>query len=602
MGLNTIWALAVTAVVSAEWCDPAERSWCAGDPDLFREWEPPMPRGSTKWSARERDAVRAWLAGERRTAGDLALPKVYVYPFPEEFEKFRAFLETVPRLQLRRFPLNATYFDFAAGLDAPSRDGETWGPWDRSKDRRGAEWRPSVDAVGHWSSATGSGQTCAKVERGLARESECVYTGFSQHALGLAIHRSLESYPRLAEDPRDADLFFVPDHFISTRMEKTHLFRERWCALVGPAWHRHLRKFHVPGRSSPTAPATSYLQRRGGNDHFFAVGRAFHHRVDVKAFENLKVVEEYGGAEDCAYRWSGFRGMHRLVLESQYNVNRRCHKIHPVPYQGFLPWANRRDWGAAWFGSTRTRPRTAAAYFTVADESGKLPNKDASGTRSAFARACADWAACDLRGGEYNWYAEGYRNTTFTLQPPGHSAVRKGIVDSLLAGAIPVLAAADAARSRVSAKDQRDVWPWHWPAQGATSIVLDATQLADIPGALDQVDDEQIDLMRRVIAAVAPSLAYPIAAQAEDLGDAAPPEERSPNALELLLHGLWAASKTAETPETVARCDAFAEAVFAGAPEDLAVYRDQQALARSFAAYLAQTHKSMLVKWMDGVG
>lgn len=99
-------AVVLASLALGEWCGPAERDWCAGDPALFAEWEAPMPRGSTKWTAAERAAVRRWLAAPRTSAADLDLPRVFIYPFPAEFERMYALLETVPRLKLARFARN----------------------------------------------------------------------------------------------------------------------------------------------------------------------------------------------------------------------------------------------------------------------------------------------------------------------------------------------------------------------------------------------------------------------------------------------------------------------------------------------------------------
>ena len=317
--------------------------------------------------------------------------------------------------------------------------------------------------------------------------------------------------------------------------------------------------------------------------------------------DTLKLLEEYGTLEDCGYRWSGFRGAHRLMLESQYNYNRLCAKVHPVPYQGFLAWDESPTWGDDWFESTAPRPLLATAFSSLLDK-GEV--KDPSGTRAKFHKACDAWDACDLRDGDAPHYEAAYRSSVFALQPCGHSAVRKGIVDALLAGAIPVLAKAHPKTSSyVSAKDQRDIWPWNWPAQGATSIILDQRQLDDMADILSNVDDDQIALMRRAIAKIADGVAYPLNLHGRGYA-ALRDSNRKPNALELILHNLNIAVRESETNTTKRRCAKHARRAFRGLGGDdgetaYALYEQQQSLVDAFATSLAAAHKGSVVRWVD---
>ncbi|KAH8065160.1 hypothetical protein JL722_2067 [Aureococcus anophagefferens] len=316
------------------------------------------------------------------------------------------------------------------------------------------------------------------------------------------------------------------------------LTREQWCRAVGPIWRDHLRTFHDG--------ATSYLRRNGRRDHFFVVGRAWHLAGDRKKKDQLRQLEQYGALEDCAYRWSGFRGAQRLVLESQYDFNRLCASVHPLPYQSFLPYASATSWGDAWFGAGDRR-WLASGFFAVWD---KDELTDPSGAREAFHDACDAWDACRLSLPAAGYYEAAYRNSTFALQPCGHSAVRKGIVDSLLAGAIPVLSSSEPrTHSYVSAKDQRDVWPWNWPSQGATSIILDVRELPRLAEILSRVDSEQVALMRRAISRVAAGLAWPLFPDAA-VGD----PDRRPNALDLAMHHLHVAVRASATDDAKGRC------------------------------------------------
>ena len=77
------------------------------------------------------------------------------------------------------------------------------------------------------------------------------------------------AYPKLVSDPADADLFFVPDHYAARASSRGTTAPERLCAVQGRHWLDHMDRFKTPD-------GVSYLERRGGRDHFFARNRAWH--------------------------------------------------------------------------------------------------------------------------------------------------------------------------------------------------------------------------------------------------------------------------------------------------------------------------------------
>ena len=607
---------------SAEWCDAgaADAALCVGSDALRARWQGgDMPRGSTKWTAAERSAVRRALAAAPLRVGDLALPKIFIYPFPREFEDFHGLLAAhLSPGELQRYSRNVTYFDFAGGIYPLNRGSEAWS---RPAEGRSMplRWRPSARAVGEWKEASaderarngGKAGFCEAALRrgdGRALDERCMWQRFSQHATGHAVHRALEaSYPRIVTSARDADLFFVPDHFITTTLDKMKLSRQKWCAIVGPVWLRHLRSFHARSDDGEeNGPTLSYLERRRREDHFYVIGRAWHHPADRKKEDNLKRLEHFGVSEDCGYRWTAMRGAHRLVLESQYNYNRGCAKLHPIPYQSFLPWSDRNTWGRGWFAkdadSDARRNVDVAAFFLDTD---KENAKDYSGTRDKFSLACAAMgAACDRiddRSLKADYFPDVYRNATFTLQPCGHSAVRKGIVDSLHAGSVPVLAWADPRSDRyVSAKDQRDLWPWNWPQQGASAVILAPHQLDDVSKALAEVDADQLHLMRRVIAQAAPGMAYPINASANDRTPKDDPD-RPPNAIELIAVNLHVASSQAKGDKVRKTCEREVRTIFNNNPTELRTFYAEQAAVFAFAKAMGTTsafiEPDMFLSW-----
>jgi hypothetical protein len=79
-----------------------------------------------------------------------------------------------------------------------------------------------------------------------------------------------------------------------------------------------------------------------------------------------------------------------------------------------------------------------------------------------------------------------YGNSTFCLQPGGRTSFRKGIVDALVEGCIPVLLLP-------STRDVRQFWPAHWSAEWRkrSSVLIDADRLLQKPVNI-------IDLLRKI--------------------------------------------------------------------------------------------------------
>lgn len=92
-----------------------------------------------------------------------------------------------------------------------------------------------------------------------------------------------------------------------------------------------------------------------------------------------------------------------------------------------------------------------------------------------------------------------YSTSEFCMHPPGDSMVRKGIVDSLLVGCIPVL----------FEEKQVGIWPWHWGDWKSSSLVfLHKDSQYDPVEALSQIPLETRNKMRASIAANAHMMQY----------------------------------------------------------------------------------------------
>ena len=127
-----------------------------------------------------------------------------------------------------------------------------------------------------------------------------------------------------------------------------------------------------------------------------------------------------------------------------------------------------------------------------------------------------------------------YRRATFSLQPPGDDPARKGIIDSLTCGCIPVL----------FHPAQRRLWPYHWGAWANASSVLIHTAAGgeteagstpharpharsydprqprhtDVLAALAAIPQEEVRRMQAAIAANAHRLVYGFGDEFERMG------------------------------------------------------------------------------------
>ena len=104
---------------------------------------------------------------------------------------------------------------------------------------------------------------------------------------------------------------------------------------------------------------------------------------------------------------------------------------------------------------------------------------------------------------DYAAIVDAYNRSTFCVQPPGDTPTRKGIIDALLLGCIPVLF--DPA--------QRAQWPWHWGDWAAdASVLLNGTAARlgqlDVIAALEAIPAARVREMRATIAQQAHRLQY----------------------------------------------------------------------------------------------
>jgi len=183
---------------------------------------------------------------------------------------------------------------------------------------------------------------------------------------------------------------------------------------------------------------------------------------------------------------------------------------HSVPYPSFFhdglegsatkpdafPWA---------VAAAATTPRPHLAMYAAG------MHGNAVELRGLLQEVCTDDPRCEFKGIPKNpadrtaeWFgslANAMLSATFCLHPAGDSPSRKGIIDSVLLGCIPVL----------FSKPQLKLWPWHWDAKNASVYLDGATALEgglDILSALEDLPKSRVDELRRAGRVVAYQMQY----------------------------------------------------------------------------------------------
>jgi len=112
----------------------------------------------------------------------------------------------------------------------------------------------------------------------------------------------------------------------------------------------------------------------------------------------------------------------------------------------------------------------------------------------------------------------------FCFQPMGDTPSRKGIVDSILLGCIPVLFSINQTR----------LWPWNLPNLPNISVMLDIKKGSPID-QLKQIDEARVTQLRKGVADAAKSLAYTI-------------QDGTGDPVETTLYHAWIHSRGEEKP------------------------------------------------------
>ena len=318
----------------------------------------------------------------------------------------------------------------------------------------------------------------------------------AMYGLGDLFHSRALSYRCRTFDAAQADLFFLPAYTQDIDSRKN-------CAEAPGARLRRLQAVRVGNVSA--------LERRGGTDHVLLNPRPGGHFESAVGCELdylrslflgkptlLSIVQAIGASTPWPYDWQPGQPYTSIPFPSVVHASSA-----DVAAATHWPWEKprrqRRTLVAACFGhqaGLRTAgqavPRLRAR---LAADCAALPNECTNGTDSAYmAAVTASSLERTLRA---------YWDATFCLQPPGDDLMRKGIVDALLLGCIPVL----------FHPGQRMQWPWHFGSWVANATVLLEWRAIidnrmDWAAVLRAIPRDEVEAMRTTIAKNAHRMQY----------------------------------------------------------------------------------------------
>ena len=343
-----------------------------------------------------------------------------------------------------------------------------------------------------------------------------------QHAFPVIFHERALRYRCRTMDPSIADLFYIPIYnLIPNKPTRCH----------GQIQAKYDAGFFDALDAVRDSSNVSYLRRRHGVDHFLVTvgGLQVQHSQRELACavytDDARLAMTAILTQDISCMTSADHALEATWDDVASNT------VFSIPYPSLfhltssssadvLPWTR---------NATRTRKFLAAGVFAVSHSTSQH-NERHKGQTSVLGRLRSQLGASCIRhaercrfialsspSGKNNVSRERhfrspgelaravsamYADATFCLQPMGDRFVRKGIIDSLIVGCIPVLFHASQLRQ----------WPWHWGSWGARAVVmLNYSEFADggdVVAKLASIDEAAVCSMRETIAANAHRIHY----------------------------------------------------------------------------------------------
>jgi len=312
-----------------------------------------------------------------------------------------------------------------------------------------------------------------------------------QFQLGCIFYTSLQRWPRRVYDPAEADLFFIPSfmndgyHRINqTLCPDADFLVQRLPYLDADTASRH---FWVSPNTGWVGQVCDVFSSQSEDPSPSA-------RLLAKTTK-LALEDRSSGGSFGTEEWD--RGT--KLMPTQQGVP-RAENLHSIPYPSMLSGldASSMESWRQWVESPEPRPFVASALWGF------------HGLASSVERRVKLTVQCVTKPKECLFIDIVHRNmtnteiltsaydkSTFCLQPPGDTPSRKGIVDAIMFGCIPVL----------FTEDQAQLWPWHVGRWEDVAVLLDAGS-QDVIGHLRSIPESEVRRLRGNIAGLMPRLLY----------------------------------------------------------------------------------------------
>lgn len=367
-----------------------------------------------------------------------------------------------------------------------------------------------------------------------------------QYSIASLIYQRALAWRCRVHDPALADLFFVPAF-------KPRLGATQSCAEGAATNHRALiqrLRLELPNTSMPQShpfPTVTTLEARGGADHIILNPRSGMSWERFPFCELALGSPSFGAALYLAMEQAPRNGtwVYPEGYCGQVCVDKYYPQLVPEPWYWSIPWTStvHLDTQSAqtppWADTRSQRRHLVAAHFGT-EHKPVLPKPTLQLRQRLISQCKAQPSRCSYslprspeRTALLHW------ESTFCLQPGGDTITRKGIVDALLLGCIPVLFHGGQAAQ----------WGWHWGAW-VKSATITLNQSAVRHGALNVIDhlaslpSSKVHSLRQTIRRHAHRMHY--AAVDTSVLPAALKGWASPDAFEVTLEGAWRIARDAK--------------------------------------------------------
>ncbi|KAK9131589.1 hypothetical protein Scep_011117 [Stephania cephalantha] len=305
----------------------------------------------------------------------------------------------------------------------------------------------------------------------------------------MIFHARMENHPCRVLHPHDATLFYVPFY-------------------GGLHASSNFRQPDLAARDRLALDLADYLTgqpwwgRRGGRDHFLALGRT--------AWDFMRRDDDDDPAADfganCLLNLAPIKNMSVLSVERHPWEG---HNQRGIPYPSYFH-PLRRDELVTWQNRMRRISRPHLFSFAGAPRSGV----EKAAIRDEIIRQCGESRRCRLLKCGRSGATECHNPSTiihqvmsrshFCLQAPGDSFTRRSTFDSVLAGCIPVFFSPHTAYTQ---------YQWYLPPDRSDySVYMDHDDedktVINIEEELLKIPEEKVEMMRRRVIALIPTLTY----------------------------------------------------------------------------------------------